>query len=164
MGSKRETMVKRTGGRKMKNPFRTLKALVLNRRKDKVGKYIAGIGTIRTLIEKDLLFVDVKKPYVSLSLRLHLSYIDDEAKLATWKYRLLQKMGLVKRDMRYVAFMESVLAFINYYRGLEGLPMHDVAKRLDFMVMNMESTKPLLVGYYQNGAVDYVSYSEVAEG
>lgn len=148
----------------MKNPFRTLKALVLNRRKDKVGKYIAGIGTIRTLIEKDLLFVDVKKPYVSLSLRLHLAYIDDEAKLATWKYRLLQKMGLVKRDMRYVAFMESVLAFINYYRGLEGLPMHDVAKRLDFMVMNMESTSPLLVGYYQNGAVDYVSYSEVVEG
>ena len=66
----------------MKNPFRTLKALVLNRRKDKVGKYIAGIGTIRTLIEKDLLFVDVKKPYVSLSLRLHLAYIDDEAKLS----------------------------------------------------------------------------------
>lgn len=148
----------------MKNPFRTLKALVLNRRKDKVGKYIAGIGTIRTLIEKDLLFVDVKKPYVSLSLRLHLAYIDDEAKLATWKYRLLQKIGLVKRDMRYVAFMESVLAFINYYRGLEGLPMHDVATRLDFMVMNMESTKPMLVGYYQKGAVDYVSYSEVVEG
>ena len=159
MGVERKAMVKRKGGRKMKNPFRTLKALVLNRRKDKVGKYIAGIGTIRTLIEKDLLFVDVKKPYVSLSLRLHLAYIDDEG-----KYRLLQKMGLVKRDMRYVAFMESVLAFINYYRGLEGLPMHDVAKRLDFMVMNMESTKPLLVGYYQNGAVDYVSYSEVVEG
>lgn len=145
----------------MKNPFRTIKALILNRRKDKVGKYIGGISTIRTLIEKDLLFVDVKKPYVCVSLRLHLAYIDDESKLATWKYRLLQKIGLVKRDVRYVAFMESILAFINYYRALEKLPMHSPTNRLDFMVMNLENTKPLLVGYYQNGAVDYASFKEV---
>ena len=135
----------------------------MNRRKDKVGKYISGISTIRTLIEKDLLFVEVKKPYVCVSLRLHLAYIDDEAKLSTWKYRFLRKVGMVERDVRYVAFMESILAFINYCRALEKLPVYSTTERIDFMVMNLENTKPLLVGYYQNGAVDYVSFNEVTE-
>ena len=145
----------------MKNFFRTIKAVILNRRKDKVGKYIGGISTIRTLIEKDLLFVDVKKPYVCVSLRLHLAYLDDESRLATWKYRFLRKLGLVERDVRYVAFMESVLAFINFYRALERLPVHEPSSRLDFMVMNLGNTKPLLVGYYLNGEVDYASFKEV---
>lgn len=144
----------------MKNPFRTIKALILNRRKDKTGKFIANIDTIRKLIEKDLLFVDYKKPYVCLSLRMHMAFMDDEFKLNNWRFRLLCKLGLVQRDIRYVALMESILAFINFYRGLNKLPVYKSNERLDFMVMNMENTCPLLVGFYQEGEVEYASLKE----
>ena len=144
----------------MKNPFRTIKALILNRRKDKTGKFIANIDTIRKLIEKDLLFVDYKKPYVCLSLRMHMAFMDDEFKLNTWRFRLLCKLGLVQRDIRYVALMESILIFINFYRGLNKLPAYKPDERLDFMVMNMENTNPLLVGFYQEGEVEYASLKE----
>lgn len=144
----------------MKNPFRTIKALILNRRKDKTGKFIANIDTIRKLIEKDLLFVDYKKPYVCLSLRMHMAFMDDEFKLNTWRFRFLCKLGLVQRDIRYVALMESILIFINFYRGLNKLPAYKPDERLDFMVMNMENTNPLLVGFYQEGEVEYASLKE----
>lgn len=132
-----------------------MKALLSKRRKDKTGRYISNIGTIRKLIGEDLLFVDHEKPYVALSLRLHMAYMDDEFKLSTWKYRLLMKMGLVRRDVRYAALMENILAYINYRRGMKKMLMYEPSQRLDFLVMNMENTKPLLVGYYQNGVVDY---------
>ena len=119
----------------------------MNRRKDKTGKFIANIDTIRKLIEKDLLFVDYKKPYVCLSLRMHMAFMDDEFKLNTWRFRLLCKLGLVQRDIRYVALMESILIFINFYRGLNKLPAYKLDDRLDFMVMNMDNTHPLLVGF-----------------
>lgn len=141
----------------MKNPFRTIKALTLNRRKDKTGKFIANIDTIRKLIEEDLLFVDYKKPYVCLSLRMHMAFMDDEFKLNTWRFRLLCKLGLVQRDIRYVALMESILIFINFYRGLNKLPACKPDERLDFMVMNMDNTHPLLIGFYQEGKVEYTT-------
>ena len=144
----------------MKNPFRTLKALVLNRKKDNTGKLISNMDTIRKLIEKDLLFVDCQKPYACLSLRLHMAFMDDEYKLNTWYFRLLLKLGLVRRDARYVALMEKVLAYINIQRGILGLPVHNPNERLDFMVMNIENTRPLLVGFYQEGIVEYASAGE----
>ena len=144
----------------MKNPLRILKALVLNRRKDKTGKIIGNIGTVRKLIEKDLLFVDCDKPYVCLSLRLHMAFMDDESKLNTWRFRLLRKLGMVRRDARYVALMGNILAFINLRRGMVGLPVFESGERLDFMVMNMENTRPLLVGFYREGRVEYASLEE----
>ena len=139
----------------MKNPFRTLKALVLNRKKDNTGKLISNMDTIRKLIDKDLLFVDCRKPYVCLSLRLHMTFMDDEYKLNTWFFRLLLKLGLLRRDASYTAFMEKVLAYINFQRGIIGLPVHNPNERLDFMVMNTEKTIPIIVGFYQEGIVEY---------
>lgn len=141
----------------MKNPLRTLKALVFNRKKDNTGKLITNMDTIRKFIEKDLLFVDCRKPYVCLSLRLHMAFMDDEYKLNTWYFRLLLKLGLVRRDARYVAFMEKILTYINFQRGILGLPVHNPNERLDFMVMNMENTLPLIVGFYQEREVEYAS-------
>lgn len=139
----------------MENPLRMIKAVVLNRRKDKVGSYISCIPVIDKLIEKDLLFVDIEKPYVAVSLRLHLAHIDDEQKMGTLLYRILRKIGLVERDSRYRSMMDHILGYINYHRAQRKLPVHSTNKRLDFMVTNLENTKPLLVGVYWKGEVDY---------
>ena len=144
----------------MKNPFGTLKALVLNRRKDKAGKIAENIGTVRRLIDKDLLYVDCEKPYICLSLRLHMAFMDDECKLGKWKFRFLNRLGLVRRDVRYVSFMESVVAFVNFHRGIKGLPVFSLEDRVDFMVMNMGNTRPILVGFYKDGKVEYASFEK----
>lgn len=124
---------------------------------NQVEKFLNAKPVIDRLIQKDLLYIDYRKPYVALSLRLHLAYIDDETKLMKWKYRLLSKLGLVERDARYKAFLETVLAYINYYRGVKGMPVHSGKQKLDFLVMNMENTAPLFVGAYMDGEMDYVS-------
>ena len=141
-------------------PTKLIKALFTRRKKDAVGSYINNIQTIYKLIDSDLLYIDIKKPYVALSLRLHMAFMDDEYKLNTFKYRLLAKIGLVERDARYKSLMQNILAYINYNRGRQGLSVYAPDKRLDFLVMNLENTKPLLVGVFQNGKVDYQSMSE----
>ena len=124
---------------------------------NQVGKFLNAIHSIETLVQKDLLYIDYRKPYVALSLRLHLAYIDDEIKLMKWKYRLLKKLGLVERDARYKSFLQTVLTYINYRRGVEGMPEYSSKQKLDFLVMNMDNTAPLFVGAYMDGEVDYVS-------
>ena len=124
---------------------------------NQVGKFLNAIHAIETLVQKDLLYIDYRKPYVALSLRLHLAYIDDEIKLMKWKYRLLKKLGLVERDVRYKSFLQTVLAYINYRRGVEGMSEYSPKQKLDFLVMNMDNTAPLFVGAYMDGEVDYVS-------
>lgn len=124
---------------------------------NQVGKFLNAIHAIETLVQKDLLYIDYRKPYVALSLRLHLAYIDDEIKLMKWKYRLLKKLGLVERDVRYKSFLQTVLAYINYRRGVEGMSEYSSKQKLDFLVMNMDNTAPLFVGAYMDGEVDYVS-------
>lgn len=141
-------------------PTRLIKALFTRRKKDVVGSYINNIQTIYKLIDSDLLYIDIKKPYVALSLRLHMAFMDDEYKLNTFKYRLLAKMGLVERDARYKSLIQNILAYINYNRGRQGLSVYSPKNRLDFLVMNLENTKPILVGVYQNGEVDYQTMSE----
>lgn len=138
---------------------RLLKALFSRRQKDAVGHYVKSIPIIDTLIAKDMLYIDYKKPYVAISLRLHLAHIDDEEKLTSRKYQLLRKWGLIERDRRYKALLSNILAYINYRRGLIGLPFHNPKQRLDFLVMNLEDTKPLLVGMYQGGEVDYRNFT-----
>ena len=134
---------------------RLIKALFTRRKKDAVGSYINNIQIIYKLIDSDLLYIDIKKPYVALSLRLHMAFMDDEYKLNTFKYRLLAKIGLVERDARYKSLMQNILSYINYNRGRQGLSVYSPKNRLDFLVMNLENKKPLLVGVFQNGEVDY---------
>lgn len=140
-----------------------IKALFTRRKKDAVGRYITNIQTIYKLIDSDLLYIDIKKPYVALSLRLHMAFMDDEYKLNTFKYRLLAKMGLVERDARYKSLMQNILAYINYNRAKLGMLMHEPTKKVDFMVMNLENTKPLLVGVYNDGFLDYTSIEPTEE-
>ena len=134
---------------------RLFKALFQRRQQDVLGHYIENMQTIIKLVSNDMIYVDVTKPYVTISLDLHLAYIDDEVKLATFPYSLMLRLGLVERDRHYRALMKNIIAYINLNRARLGLALFPSTQRLDFLVMNMEKTKPLLVGYYQSGELDY---------
>lgn len=134
---------------------RLLRALFHRRQPDKVGNYIDGIPAIEALIREDLLYVEPKQPHVTLSVRLHMAYMDDEEKLSRWPYRLLLRLGLIERDRRYRALMEHVLAYINYRRAIMKLPLHEPDKPLRFLVMNLSVSHPLLLGVYHYGLVEF---------
>lgn len=127
---------------------------------NQVGKYLKSFPVIEKLVQEDLLYVDHKKPYVALSLRLHLAYMDNEVKLATRWCRFLLRIGLLERDVRYKTLLNNVLAYISYRRGLEGLSVFSQKDKLDFLVMNLENTKPLFVGVYQHGELGYTSLGD----
>lgn len=143
---------------------RIFKQLFRRRQPDKVGGYIDGIPTIERLIRKDLLYVDIDRPHVVLSSRLHMAYMDDEAKLSRWGYRLLLRWGLVERDKRYRALMEHILAYINLRRGVVELPVHSPGKALRFHVMSLDNSRPILLGVYQYGMVEFRKYEEEGRG
>lgn len=134
---------------------RLFKQLFRRRQPDKVGSYIDGIPAIQALIREDLLYVEPKTPHVTLSVRLHMAYMDNEEKLSRWTYRLLLRLGLVERDRRYRALMEHVLAYINFERARLKLPLHEPNKPLRFVVMNLDVSHPLLLGVYQYGLVGF---------
>ena len=71
-------------------------------------------------------------------------------------------MGLIERDVRYRALMDHLFVYINFKRINEGLTRLEPSHRIDFIVMGLEKKKPLLVGYYQNGEVDYAKITDFA--
>lgn len=135
-------------------------ALFTRRHKDPVGSYIRAIPTIDRLIADDLLYIDPRRPYITLALPLHLAYADDELRLATFPYSLMLRLGLAERDRRYRALMDHLLAYINFRRARLGLALYPPRQRLDFLVMNLDKTRPLLVGCYQDGRLDYRAMKE----
>lgn len=133
-----------------------IRTLFTARVKDAAGSYIRSLQDVETLIAKDLLYVDIQKPYVALSARLHIAYMDDEAKIAERKRRVSQK----ERDKSYKTLMRHILAYINYRRGMCGLPFQDPDAGLDFLVMNIENTRPTLLGIFQGAKLDYQLFQE----
>lgn len=142
---------------------RLLKALFSRRSKNQLGNYIASIPIIEKLIESDFVYIDIEKPHIVMSLELHLAHIDDELKLSRFPYATLYYMGLIERDVRYRALMDHLFVYINYKRINEGLTRLEPSHRIDFIVMGLEKKKPLLVGYYQNGEVDYAKIADFAK-
>lgn len=134
---------------------RLFRYLFRRRQPSKVGSYIDAIPTIEKLIRKDLLYVDAQHPLVVLSAQLHLAYMDDEAKLSRWPYRKLLQWGLIERDRRYRALMEHLLAYVNYRRGAKGMAVVAPHEPLYIQVMNLDISKPVLLGVYQHGRVEY---------
>lgn len=138
----------------MKFP-RLLRALFRRRQPSKVGSYIDGISTIDKLVEKEMLYVDIARPYVVLSVRMHMAYMDDEEKLSRWPYRMFLRWGLIERDRRYRALMEHLLAYINFHRARFNQPIHHIEQPLRFHVMSLDLAKPLLLGVYHHGLVNF---------
>lgn len=138
-------------------------SLFRRRQPDKIGSYINGIPTINKLMESELLYVDIQRPYVVLSVRLHMAYMDDEVKLSRWPYRLFDRWGLIEHDRRYRALMEHLLAYINFQRARFKMELYPTDQPLRFHVMSLDLSKPLLLGVYQYGRIEYKLYEDVKD-
>lgn len=125
-------------------------------RKPAMDQTLKNVESISKLIESDLLAVDPVRPYVVISDKIHILYMNDERK--------------------YANFLYYVLSYINVKRGLLNIKESVLPEdRMDFAVvqtrtrytpqegeawedMPINSIETLLVGAYQNGVVDYRSY------
>lgn len=140
----------------MGNFTHIINQLFSKRNKSCIPVYLKRFETIDTLIGDDRIGIDIVRNLVVLDTSIHLLYMDD--------------------DNKYNAFFDTLRAYINYHRGrLQIRRMVEPEDRIDFMVVQklymafdlekgefydkpQESAQTLIVGYYQNGKVDYVPY------
>lgn len=153
----------------MKQSIRTLKAFVKGvfrgKRKGAVAMetYLGCIPTIQTLIDKHLLGINLKERLVVIDLDLHLMYIS----IHTGK-------AMEDADRRYAAFMDKVVAYMNFQLGRMGArdyidPTKETIRFLvtqkvyrhfdengDLLPAHLQvSERTLFVGMFKNGKVDY---------
>lgn len=156
----------------MKQSIRTLKAFVKGvfrgKRKEAVAMetYLGCIPTIQTLIDKHLLGINLKERLVVIDLDLHLMYIS----IHTGK-------AMEDADRRYAAFMDKVVAYMNFQLGRMGAreyidPTKETIRFLvtqkvyrhfdengDLLPAHLQvSERTLFVGMFKNGKVDYRQY------
>ena len=156
----------------MKQSIRTLKAFVKGvfrgKRKEAVAMetYLGCIPTIQTLIDKHLLGINLKERLVVIDLDLHLMYIS----IHTGK-------AMEDADRRYAAFMDKVVAYMNFQLGRMGArdyidPAKETIRFLvtqkvyrhfdengDLLPAHLQvSERTLFVGMFKNGKVDYREY------
>ena len=156
----------------MKQSIRTLKAFVKGvfrgKRKEAVAMetYLGCIPTIQTLIDKHLLGINLKERLVVIDLDLHLMYIS----IHTGK-------AMEDADRRYAAFMDKVVAYMNFQLGRMGAreyidPTKETIRFLvtqkvyrhfdengDLLPAHLQvSERTLFVGMFKNGKIDYRQY------
>ena len=152
--------------------IRTLKAFVKGvfrgKRKEAVAMetYLGCIPTIQTLIDKHLLGINLKERLVVIDLDLHLMYIS----IHTGK-------AIEDADRRYAAFMDKVVAYMNFQLGRMGAreyidPTKETIRFLvtqkvyrhfdengDLLPAHLQvSERTLFVGMFKNGKIDYREY------
>lgn len=156
----------------MKQSIRTLKAFIKGvfrgKRKEAVAMetYLGCIPTIQTLIDKHLLGINLKERLVVIDLDLHLMYIS----IHTGK-------AMEDADRRYAAFMDKVVAYMNFQLGRMGAreyidPTKETIRFLvtqkvyrhfdengDLLPAHLQvSERTLFVGMFKNGKIDYREY------
>ena len=156
----------------MKQSIRTLKAFIKGvfrgKRKEAVAMetYLGCIPTIQTLIDKHLLGINLKERLVVIDLDLHLMYIS----IHTGK-------AMEDADRRYAAFMDKVVAYMNFQLGRMGAreyidPTKETLRFLvtqkvyrhfdengDLLPAHLQvSERTLFVGMFKNGKIDYREY------
>ena len=128
--------------------------------------YLGCIPTIQTLIDKHLLGINLKERLVVIDLDLHLMYIS----IHTGK-------AMEDADRRYAAFMDKVVAYMNFQLGRMGArdyidPEKDTIRFLvtqkvhrhfdengDLLPAHLQvSERTLFVGMFKNGKIDYREY------
>ena len=140
---------------------KVLKQLFRKKKKTAVPVYLKRFETIQKLIDDDRIGIDFKQKLVVLDSSIHMLYKND--------------------DRKYNSFFDTMRAFLNTYRGALGIKeLIELEDKIDFMVVLKEelffdhesgeffsppkkTAKTLLVGYYQNGKVDYTDYEEPTE-
>ena len=156
----------------MKQSIRTLKAFIKGvfrgKRKEAVAMetYLGCIPTIQTLIDKHLLGINLKERLVVIDLDLHLMYIS----IHTGK-------AMEDADRRYAAFMDKVVAYMNFQLGRIGArdyidPTKETIRFLvtqkvyrhfdengDLLPAHLQvSERTLFVGMFKKGKIDYRQY------
>ena len=156
----------------MKQSIRTLKAffggLLHGKRKQAVAMetYLECIPTIQKLIDKRLMGINLKERLVVIDLELHLMYIS----IHTGK-------AMEDADRRYAAFMDKVVAYMNFQLGRMGArevidPGKEAIRFLvtqkvyrhfdengDLLPAHLQvSERTIFVGMYKNGVVNYRQY------
>lgn len=125
--------------------------------------YLGCIPTIQTLMDKHLLGINLKERIVVLDVSLHLMYVSTRAGKA-----------MDEADRRYAAFMDKVVAYMNYQLGRMGArDFIDPTKEAVTFVVTMKEQryvdedgnplpahlqveeKALFIGLYKNGTVNY---------
>ena len=128
--------------------------------------YLGCIPTIQTLIDKHLLGINLKERLVVIDLDLHLMYIS----IHTGK-------AMEDADRRYAAFMDKVVAYMNFQLGRMGAreyidPTKETIRFLvtqkvyrhfdengDLLPAHLHvSERTLFVGMFKNGKIDYREY------
>ena len=128
--------------------------------------YLGCIPTIQTLIDKHLLGINLKERLVVIDLDLHLMYIS----IHTGK-------AIEDADRRYAAFMDKVVAYMNFQLGRMGAreyidPTKETIRFLvtqkvyrhfdengDLLPAHLQvSERTLFVGMFKNGKIDYREY------
>ena len=142
---------------------------------------ISQLDIIEDYVNEGLLALEPAQPVAIISWRLHLMYMDDEAKLARWPWRWLHSIGLIERDVRYRRLMKMVSIYVNLLRGklqsdyearliiagTDRAEAHRQAREkygphtgpLHFIVTGTDN-EPLLLGTYGDDKVAFVSANE----
>ena len=127
--------------------------------------YLDCIPTIQTLVDKHLLGINLKERVVVIDVSVHLMYVSTRTGKA-----------MEEADRRYAAFMDKVVAFMNFQLGRMGArDFIDPAKESIHFLVTMKETvmwengepvpahrqireKTLFVGLYKNGKIGYREY------
>lgn len=147
-----------------------LKGILRGKRKEAVAMetYLGCIPTIQTLIDKHLLGVNLKERLLVIDLDLHLMYIPTRT-----------GRTLNEADRRYAAFIDKVVAYMNFQLGRMGARdfVDPNKETVRFLVTQKEyrhfdhegnpmpahlqiSERTLFIGMYKNGTINYREYGE----
>lgn len=130
--------------------------------------YLNCIPSIQRLVDKHLLGINLKERIVVLDVSLHLMYVSTRAGKA-----------MDEADRRYAAFMDKVVAFMNFQLGRMGARDFIDPKKeaINFVVTIKETVmwengepvpahlqvreKTLFIGRYKNGEVNYREFGGI---
>lgn len=150
------------------NTFSSLvKGILRGKRKQAVAMetYLGCIPTIQTLVDKHLLGINLKERIVVIDVSVHLMYVSTKA-----------GKSMDEADRRYAAFMDKVVAFMNFQLGRMGArDFIDPKKEPIHFLVTMKETvmwengepvpvhlqvreKTLFVGLYKDGKINYREY------
>ena len=139
---------------------RLLSNLFSRRKKDYVQIYLSRFETLEVLVLNELIGIDFKECYVSVDASVHIQYMNDRKS--------------------YEAFFDTVRAYINYLRGMNGMSLVNYDDRINFCVTLKQEIrfdmntgeyydKPIkkynicIIVYYQSGKLEYVPFKETEE-
>ena len=134
--------------------------------------YLSCIPTIQTLIDKRLLGINLKERLLVIDLSLHLLYISTGS-----------SKDIEKADRRYAAFIDKVVAYMNFQLGRMGATdyvdpneasVRFLVTQKQFRYFDAEGLplpshlqveeRTIFVGYYKKGKVNYREYGGIEDG